>query len=62
MTDLLSTGLKDPLVGGGTVNITYGRTVALATAAAADWWKANAATMLRTPQESGNAVQPQPTH
>lgn len=61
VTDLLNVGLEDPLLSGGTLNITYGQAIAFAAAAAAGWWKANAGTILRTPQESGNPVQPQPT-
>ena len=48
VTDRLKVGREDPLL-------------PIAAAVAAGWWKANAGTFLRTPQESGNAVQPQPT-
>jgi hypothetical protein len=47
VTDRLKVGREGPLL-------------PLAAAAAAGWWTANAGTMLRTAQESGNAVQPQP--
>ena len=38
--------------------LTVGQAIALAAAGAAGWWKANAGTLLRSPQESGNATPP----
>jgi hypothetical protein len=58
VSDLLNVGLEDQLLGAGAVNLTYGQAVAFLAAAAAGWWKANAATILRTPQEDGNPALP----
>lgn len=54
VTDLLNVGLEDPLLGQGALNITYAGAISLAAGAIAGWWTSNAATILRTPQESGN--------
>lgn len=51
----ITLGLDNELVPG---YITVGQAIALSAAAAAGWWKANAATLLRTVHESGNAIPP----